>query len=137
MSIRYLHFNIFYMSLVDLAISAGKTSERLEVAYTNHLYKIDWVRDEKFIPKDCLKEFQDLKKIISDDVFKQIDKERAEYKEMYERLGGKVSEEALGNMSNGRKVIRQLHWRKSKKAAELIAALHSGLGFHIEANNIK
>lgn len=128
MGLAYLHFNIFGLALSDMAKSTGSISERLAGAYMNSFIKVQWDRDIEAIPTQYREDFLKLKKILFDDVTSVILKEKALIQQDYARLNIVVSEEHLGERSNARTVIKSMHWRKAKRAAELISEIFFDLG---------
>lgn len=123
MSLEYLRFNIFGLALNELATSSGSLSKRLCHAYRNHLHKISWDKDYLIIPTHLQDEFEKLKTIINDEVSQTIVKERKHYRKNYKEL----SEELISEISNTHTVIRNLHWKKSKQAVEIISNIYFGL----------
>lgn len=129
---RYLHFNIFELSLLDMAVGTGSISQRLHSAYCNYLYKVNWDTDIEFIPAEDKPYFLQLKKILFLDIEHTVEKERAAYKSQHTALNISLTEDQLSEMSNSYTAIKKLHWRKAKKAAELIRKLHTYLGHHLK-----
>lgn len=103
MSLSYLHYNIFKLSMCGLATYPGSISQRLGSIYVNYFYKVNWRYDLEHIPLHSQEDFLLLKKIIIDDIIEIQNK---------------------SPIFSHKHLIRTMHWRKARKAAELICSLY-------------
>jgi len=130
MSLSYLHFNIFGMALSDLATRPGSINERLASVYTSYLYKVDWNKDLEVIPLPYRRDFLLLKKIIWDDVGETVERTRLEFQKALPSVS--YSKEDLAMMCNHKLVIKSLHWKTARKAAQLISDLYFGIDLELK-----
>lgn len=137
MSLSYLHFNIFGSALSDMALSSSSLSERICQVYMAHFYKVNWEADAQIVPLSCREEFLELKKILSDDVKEDIENKKRKLRQEYSRMGGTIKDEQLDILCNVRTVLRNRHWRKSKKTAQLISDIYFDLDREIQNRAVK
>lgn len=128
MSLRYLHFDIFGLALSDMATSTGNLSDRLSTARKNYFDKIYWSKDIEFIPDEDKDDFLELKKIIFDDVRAKVLEKHESLRQQYPD----ITQESLDNVCNAYQVIRNMHWKKAKKAVELISSIYFSLMYAVE-----
>jgi hypothetical protein len=134
MSLGYLRFEIFGLALTDMAAGTGSISTRLCAAYGNYLHKLDWEKDFGLIPPDYKNNFLQLRKILSEELFESIEQERSDIQKQHLEYGITLSSDQLSEMTNAKTVIRNMHWRKAQKAAEIMGNIFLGLSHSSNQN---